>query len=170
MLNVTDKAGGTATVTGTGIMRQGELLQVTGGTLAVSRTGGFTPDHTAGRSPRPADRRCWTARPSRYRPAYEAERGGWRRPLAGAYSRLDGTAPSGIYPVSGGVWDLVDVMAVGPDPVREAAPDEKGKKDQQPADACGAGMNLLLGMAPTCRIPSRRRRRRAGRRHLAALV
>ena len=43
MLNVTDKAGGTATVTGTGIMRETSCCRPTGGTLAVSRTGGIHP-------------------------------------------------------------------------------------------------------------------------------
>ncbi len=40
MLNVTDKAGGTATVTGTNIARDTSCCRPTGGTLAVSRTGG----------------------------------------------------------------------------------------------------------------------------------
>jgi hypothetical protein len=40
MLNVTDKAGGTATFTGTDIARGTSCCRPTGGTLAVSRTGG----------------------------------------------------------------------------------------------------------------------------------
>ena len=40
MLNVTDKAGGTATFTGTDIARTTGCCRPTGGTLAVSRTGG----------------------------------------------------------------------------------------------------------------------------------
>jgi hypothetical protein len=40
MLNVTDKAGGTATMTGTNIARETSCCRPTGGTLAVSRTGG----------------------------------------------------------------------------------------------------------------------------------
>ena len=40
MLNVTDKAGGTATVTGTNIARGTSCCRPTGGTLAVSRMGG----------------------------------------------------------------------------------------------------------------------------------
>jgi hypothetical protein len=40
MLNVTDKAGGTATFTGTNIARETSCCRPTGGTLAVSRTGG----------------------------------------------------------------------------------------------------------------------------------
>jgi hypothetical protein len=43
MFNVTDKAGGTATLTGTGIMRDTSCCKPTGGTLAVSRTGGIHP-------------------------------------------------------------------------------------------------------------------------------
>jgi hypothetical protein len=39
-LNVTDKAGGTATLTGTNIARETSCCRPTGGTLAVSRTGG----------------------------------------------------------------------------------------------------------------------------------
>jgi hypothetical protein len=40
MLNVTDKSGGTATFTGTDIARGTSCCRPTGGTLAVSRTGG----------------------------------------------------------------------------------------------------------------------------------
>ena len=40
MLNVTDKSGGTATFTGTNIARETGCCRPTGGTLAVSRTGG----------------------------------------------------------------------------------------------------------------------------------
>ena len=40
MLNVTDKSGGTATFTGTDIVRGTSCCRPTGGTLAVSRTGG----------------------------------------------------------------------------------------------------------------------------------
>jgi hypothetical protein len=40
MLNVTDKAGGTATLTGTNLTRDTSCCRPTGGTLAVSRTGG----------------------------------------------------------------------------------------------------------------------------------
>ena len=40
MLNVTDKAGGTATFTGTDIARSTSCCRPTGGTLGVSRTGG----------------------------------------------------------------------------------------------------------------------------------
>ena len=40
MMDVTDKAGGTATVTGTGLTRENSCCKPTGGTLAVSRTGG----------------------------------------------------------------------------------------------------------------------------------
>lgn len=40
MLNVTDKAGGTATFTGTDIARDTSCCRPTGGSLAVSRTGG----------------------------------------------------------------------------------------------------------------------------------
>jgi hypothetical protein len=40
MLNVTDKAGGTATFTGTDIARDTSCCRPTGGTLAVTRTGG----------------------------------------------------------------------------------------------------------------------------------
>ena len=40
MLNVTDKAGGTATFTGTNIARSTSCCRPTGGTLSVSRTGG----------------------------------------------------------------------------------------------------------------------------------
>ena len=40
MLNVTDKAGGTATATGTGLTRETSCCRPTGGTLSVSRTGG----------------------------------------------------------------------------------------------------------------------------------
>ncbi len=40
MLNVTDKSGGTATLTGTDIMRDNGCCRPTGGTLAVSRMGG----------------------------------------------------------------------------------------------------------------------------------
>jgi hypothetical protein len=40
MLNVTDKAGGTATFTGTDIARDTSCCRPTGGTLGVSRTGG----------------------------------------------------------------------------------------------------------------------------------
>jgi len=39
-LNVTDKAGGTATLTGTNLMHDTSCCRPTGGTLAVSRTGG----------------------------------------------------------------------------------------------------------------------------------
>jgi hypothetical protein len=39
-LNVTDKAGGTATLTGTNIARETSCCRPTGGSLAVSRTGG----------------------------------------------------------------------------------------------------------------------------------
>jgi hypothetical protein len=40
MINVTDKAGGTATISGTGLARDRNCCKPTGGTLAVSRTGG----------------------------------------------------------------------------------------------------------------------------------
>jgi hypothetical protein len=40
MLNITDKTGGTATMTGTNIIRDTSCCRPTGGTLAVSRTGG----------------------------------------------------------------------------------------------------------------------------------
>ena len=43
MLNVTDKAGGTATLTGTDLARDTSCCKPTGGTLAVSRTGGIHP-------------------------------------------------------------------------------------------------------------------------------
>ena len=39
-LNITDKAGGTATLTGTNLMHDTSCCRPTGGTLAVSRTGG----------------------------------------------------------------------------------------------------------------------------------
>jgi len=40
MINVTDKAGGTGTITGTGVQRDRNCCKPVGGTLAVSRTGG----------------------------------------------------------------------------------------------------------------------------------
>jgi hypothetical protein len=40
MINVTDKAGGTATMTGTGLLHDKACCKPTGGTLSVSRTGG----------------------------------------------------------------------------------------------------------------------------------
>ena len=43
MLNVTDKAGGTAIITGTDLARDTSCCKPTGGTLAVSRTGGIHP-------------------------------------------------------------------------------------------------------------------------------
>ena len=43
MLNVTDKAGGTAIITGTDLARDTSCCKPTGGSLAVSRTGGLHP-------------------------------------------------------------------------------------------------------------------------------
>jgi hypothetical protein len=40
MINVTDKAGGTATISSTGLKRERNCCKPTGGTLEVSRTGG----------------------------------------------------------------------------------------------------------------------------------
>jgi hypothetical protein len=40
MLNVTDKAGGTATITATGLQHEPNCCKPTGGTLSVARTGG----------------------------------------------------------------------------------------------------------------------------------
>jgi hypothetical protein len=40
MMNITDKAGGTATLTGTGLARENSCCKPTGGTLSVSRSGG----------------------------------------------------------------------------------------------------------------------------------